>query len=129
MKILNMKQIQDYVSKNDYVLLIFKAIGKNYVSICLKHQTSNRKNKPDKPLSGRIYDEESFRVLYKIYQITKFIKFRYLKRTDFHHECYYLFIKGLDSHLQLGGNLDKDFFDEAVLKLQNQFEILKQVFQ
>ena len=129
MNILTIEQIQNYVRKNDYVLFNFTAIGKNYVSICLKHKTGNRKNKPDKPLIGRIYNEESFRVLYEIYQITKTMKLRYLKRADFRHEYYYLFIRGLDAHFQIDGSFGKDFFDEAIARYQNQFEILRQIFQ
>lgn len=129
MNILTIKHIEDYVKKNDYVLIRFTGIGKNYVDISLRHKVGHGyEHTKDKPLIGRIYNEKSLQDLYHIYKVTKPMRFRYLNDYNIRYEVYYFFIEGLEAQLGLSG-LNSKFFDEVVDRFKKQYEILKKVFQ
>lgn len=126
MKILTIKQIEDYV-RIGYTELTFTACGKDYVGISLVYETVKRRRLDDKPLKGRIYNEKSFQILYRLYKASNFsIRLKFIPSDGYMSDDFLIHVHGLEP---IRSMFFKDLFDKAKEKFEKQFEILRQAFQ
>lgn len=126
MKRLTLRQIEDYV-RIGYTELTFTGSGKNYVGISLVHETIKRREPNDKPLKGRVYNEESFQLFCRLYKVINLpIRLKFTASDGNMSEDFLLNVYGLE---RIRSMFFKDLFDKAKIKFEKQFEILKQVFQ
>ena len=85
MQTISFEDIEKFVIKG-YTLLEFTGCGKNYVGIRLSYDDQGKKNFRGKAIHGRMYNIESLKVLYKIYQVLLYL-FQVLLFQELIHHC------------------------------------------